>query len=181
MYQINDFVLYSLNTICRISDIATYNFAGKEIEYYVLKPVYNETSTIYIPTNNDTLKNKMRSLLSKEEIYQLIYAMPEANSLWIDDEQKRKELFQHIIDQGDRYQLIRLIKTLFLQRQKQMQIKGKSKMHVADERFFKDAEKLLYDEFAFVLGISPQQVVNFISEKLEQKLLDMPSEKAMQA
>ncbi len=180
MYQVNDFVLYTLNTICRIAEITTRNFGGKEIEYYILRPVYDEKATIYIPTNNLKLKSKMRSILSKEEIYQLISAMPQADYIWIEDDHKRKEVFQHIIDEGDRYQLISLIKTLYLQRQKRLQNKRSSKMHVSDERFFKDAEKLLYDEFAFVLGISPQQVVDFISEKLEESA-DLSSEKALQA
>ena len=40
-------------------------------------------------------------------------------------------------------------------------------MHVADERFFKTAEKILYDEFALVLEIEPQQVLPFVLQQIE--------------
>lgn len=70
-----------------------------------------------------------------------------------------------LIKNGDRTELIRLIKTLFKHKEKQKEA-GK-KIHITDERFFKDAEAILYDEFAYVLGISQNQVVPFIIEQLE--------------
>ena len=39
-------------------------------------------------------------------------------------------------------------------------------MHVSDEKFFKDAERLIYDEFAFVLNIAPNKVGDFINHEL---------------
>ena len=41
-------------------------------------------------------------------------------------------------------------------------------MHISDERFLKDAEKMLYDEIAHVLSILPEQVNAYISEKLSK-------------
>ena len=49
--------------------------------------------------------------------------------------------------------------------EQERQAQGK-KMHVSDERFFKEAEKLLYDEFAMVLEIKPEEVLPFILEQL---------------
>ena len=42
-------------------------------------------------------------------------------------------------------------------------------MHAADERIFREAEKLLCDEFAAVLGLRPSEVIGFIAGKLEGK------------
>ena len=39
-------------------------------------------------------------------------------------------------------------------------------MHVVDERFFKEAEKILYEEFAFVLNIKIEEVLPFIKDRL---------------
>ena len=58
-----------------------------------------------------------------------------------------------------------MIKALYLHQQKQQE-KGKH-LHAADERVFKEAEKILYDEFALVLQIRPEQVVPFIAEKMQ--------------
>ena len=37
---------------------------------------------------------------------------------------------------------------------------------MSDERFLKDAERLLYDEFALVLRIKPDQVLPFILKQI---------------
>ena len=46
-----------------------------------------------------------------------------------------------------------------------MQKKSGRKLHIADERILKDAEHIFYDEIAFVLNISQNEVVPFIHEQ----------------
>ena len=57
-----------------------------------------------------------------------------------------------------------MIKALYIHKQQQKQ-RGR-KLHLADEKFLRDAEKMLYDEFAYVLEISPNEVLNFITSTL---------------
>ena len=91
--------------------------------------------------------------------------------MWIDDENKRKEFFHNILVEGDRRKLIMMIKTIYLHQQEQFK-NNKRKLHISDERFFKDAEKLLYDEFAYVLGIEPHQVIDFIHKEINSSKQD---------
>ena len=107
----------------------------------------------------------MRRILSKEEIYDIIQAMPGEESMWIEDENERKEKYKEILHRGDRMELVRIIKALYNHQQAQRS-KGKH-LHTADEHFFKEAEKMLYDEFALVLNIRPDQVVPFILQQVE--------------
>lgn len=165
MYKVNDTVLYGTHGVCKITDITEKTFDGKTIEYYVLKPVYDEKSTIFVPVNNKALATKMHSVLSPDEIYDLIKTMPEENPIWIENEAVRKERYKEIITAGDRRELVILIKTLFLHQQKQKE-SGK-KLHVTDERFFNDAEKMLYEEIAHVLNIKPEQVLPLIFEQVQ--------------
>ena len=95
----------------------------------------------------------------------MIKALPEEKTEWIENENLRKEEFRKNISQGDRKALIAMIKVLYLHREK-LYSQGK-KMHVSDERFFKEAEKILYDEFALVLNIEIDQVVPFIIRQIE--------------
>ena len=44
--------------------------------------------------------------------------------------------------------------------------KGK-KLRSSDEQIMQRAEKLLYGEFAWVLGIEPKEVVPFIRQRIE--------------
>ncbi len=46
---------------------------------------------------------------------------------------------------------------------------GKKKLHVADENAMKDSEKMLYDEFAYVLKIERSEIIPYITEQLETK------------
>ena len=57
-----------------------------------------------------------------------------------------------------------MLRTLYLHREEQLS-KGK-KLHNIDERFFREAEKLLFDEIALVLHIKPSQVLPFIQEQM---------------
>ncbi len=164
MYKINDTVLYGSHGACIITEISKLSFGGPEKQYYILKPVHNSGSTVYVPVDNNVLTSKMRQILSIDEIQTLIHDMPVEKALWIEDETKRKEKYHEILLSGDRHKLIGMIKALY-QHQKEQNKKGK-RLHATDERIFKEAEKLLYDEFAFVLQIKPSQVLPFIMEQL---------------
>ncbi len=170
MFKINDTVIYGTEGICTISDITEKKFNGVESKYYILKPHYSPSSTIMVPVDNQMLVGKMRYMLSCDEIKKLIDAMPtQQGALWIDDEKKRKEEYRAIILRGDRVELIGLIKTLYLHSEAQ-KAAGK-KLHVSDERFFHDAEKLLYEEFATALGIDKSEVLSYITSKLSTETL----------
>lgn len=165
MFCKNDTILYGAQGVCRIEAIVEESFGSSPVKYYVLKPVYNENSTIYVPVENAELTSKMRRILSPEEIFVLIQSMPYEDSIWIENENERKEKYKGIIAQGDRVELVKMIKTLYLHQQERKAI-GK-KLHISDERFFKEAEKMLYDEFALVLNIEQDEVLPFILEQIQ--------------
>lgn len=165
MIQINDTILYSSEGVCTVIDIVEQDFGGKPVKYYVLKPVYNKNSTVYVPVDNETLTAKMRRVLSAAEIHEIIRAIPSESPMWIEDEAERKETYREILLRGDRMELLRMIKALYEHQQTQ-RAKGKH-LHTADEHFFKEAEKILYNEFALVLQIRPDQVVPFILQQVE--------------
>lgn len=165
MYRINDIVIYGTEGICSIVDIADKKFGSTVEKYYVLKPMYNNSSTIMIPVNNELLVDRMRHILSSKEAEALILDMPTEQGIeWIDDEKQRKTIYRQIICRGDRRELVKLIKTLY-NRQKQQKAIGK-KLHACDERFFRDAEKMLHEEIAAALNIEKESVVEFIISKI---------------
>lgn len=165
MYAVNDMVLYGRNGACKIVDITRREVAGSSIEYYVLQPVYNHTSTIFVPTGNQALTGKMQQVLSADEIHEIIRSLPDEESLWIADDEERRVRYNEILSAGNRRDVIRMIKALYLHRE-ELKERGKH-LHLADERFLKDAERLLYDEFALVLHIQPDQVLPFILQQIE--------------
>ncbi len=165
MFQINDTVIYGSHGVCTISEIARQTIDGKDVNYYVLTPAFEGKFTIFVPVDNDALTGKMRKILSADEIHALLKAMPDEELIWIDDDNARKEHFRIILQDGDRQELIRLIKTLYVQQQRRKE-SGK-RLLVADERTFQDAERLLYEEFAYVLNLERDQVLPYIISQIE--------------
>ncbi len=168
MLKIGEKVLYGAAGACTVTDICTKKFGDAgEREYYVLVPVYDSRTTLYVPVDNEALQAKIRKLLSAEEIDALISSMPAAESSWISDEKARQEYFKNTLRSGDRRALIGMTKSLYVHRNKVLKMGRKP--HMADERMFKEAEKLICDEFAVVLGMEPGEVLPYIMRRLEAK------------
>jgi len=165
VYQIGDHVVYNSVGVCRIVDICCRDFGeGSDSEYFVLETVYGHSMTVYIPTDN--YEDSLRPLLTREELLSLIQTLPDIDEEWIADNSTRKEFFQHAILSRDQSEIIRMIKLLYARRE-ELKDKGK-RLPFSDAEAMKEAEKLLTNEFAFVLGIEPDEVVPFILEQLSQ-------------
>lgn len=163
MYSVNEYIVYGKVGVSKIIDIRKECFTGLEEQtYYVLEPVYSEKSIIYAPVNKNL--DKFRKVLTVEEVHEIIEAMPDEKTIWIDNDQSRREQYSEILKEGDHLDIVRLLKTLYA-RKKELVSKGK-KLHVSDERFMKEAEKALFEEFAFVLDIEPEEVLPFIMGEL---------------
>lgn len=160
MLELNSVLIYGSSGICKVTDIRKEKL-GKEIrEYYILQPLGDNKSVVYVPTDNEGLQNKMRKIISTEEIKSLIKNMPENETIWIDDDRKRNEAYKSILESGDHVGVIKVIKTLFFRR-KELTAVGK-KLRTTDEAIMQRAEKMLYEEFALVLNISRDEVLPFI-------------------
>lgn len=164
MYNVNDAVVYASYGVCVISAIEERDFSGENIEYYILRPVGDKKNTFYVPTSNSALKDKMRSIYSRKEVNNLISMMSDEQYIWIDNDFQRKEEYRKIIDKGDRLELVRLIKTLY---EKNAELnKQHKKLRSTDEKFLREAENMLYDEFAYSLSIPREKVVDYIKQHI---------------
>lgn len=160
MYNVNDVVLYGSQGTCRVTGIIKKDFYGKMVEYYELKPLYDDKSTFFVPTRNESSKSKLRSVLTEEEVRRIIKMLPEEDAVWIENEGMRKEKYREIISGGDSLKLAKVIRALHLYQQRQ-KLKGR-KIHSADEQFLMNAEKVVCSEFAYVLNIGREQVMEII-------------------
>ncbi len=83
----------------------------------------------------------MRKVLSKKDIYELIKTMPDNETIWINDKNIRKQKYNDIINHGNHEQLVKLTKTLYLNKQKQE--KAGKKFHVESAFFTTDRKNAL--------------------------------------
>lgn len=162
MYKIGDFVININNGICEIKDIVSMNISGSNKDYYLLVPVEEKTAKIYIPVDNAT--QRIRCTMSEEEVWSLIRGIKDIPEVYIDNEKEREKIYKEALSSLDPKQLISIIKTLYLRRQKRLD-EGK-KTTAVDERYFKLAEKYLHAEIAYVLGVEKSEVQQIIVEHI---------------
>lgn len=165
MLQCGDVVLYGIHGVCKILELEDRKIDRKIIEYYVLEPIEQPGTRFYVPTQNQAAVSKLRPMLTKEQLEQLLYAERGNDDTWINDENQRKQLYRELINSGDRAALVRMVRSLHIHKKEQLNA-GK-KVHLCDENFLRDAEKLLSSEFSLVLGIEQSAVAAYIQEALE--------------
>ncbi|MBO4211228.1 MAG: CarD family transcriptional regulator [Oscillospiraceae bacterium] len=164
MYSVNEKIHYGGSGICVIQDISTMRFGRSREQYYVLKPVYQNASVIYVPVNSEQLVSKMRPVLTREEVEALISCMNEIPTAWEEDPTARKASFEAMLRSNECRSLISLIKTLKLYREERL-AEGKN-LPVVEDTYLREAQRLLYDEFAEALDLRPDQVHDYIQSKL---------------
>ncbi|MCR5655198.1 MAG: CarD family transcriptional regulator [Lachnospiraceae bacterium] len=165
MYKIGDLIVYENKGICRVDDITELNLpsAKKGQKYYVLKPVYEETGTIFSAVNND--KVHVRPMMSKEEAEELIKEIPDIPSMTIKDEKEREARYREAMLSCDSKQWVSAIKTLYTRRQNRL-VQGKKTTNT-DDRYYKMAGDNLHGELAMALGMEKSEMEQFITDKLE--------------
>lgn len=159
-FQINDMVQYGTNGICKVLGTEKKCVLKQEKTYFVLQPVFDQSALVFVPQDNEALLSKMRRLLNAREVRALLSDAAGIEDIWIEDRQQRMDTYRALLGRGDRIELLRMIRTLD-KHEKQQQKKGK-KLNMADERLYKAAQKALFDEFAFVLQIQPEEVAALV-------------------
>jgi CarD family transcriptional regulator len=165
MYSKNEIILYGSSGICRIIDVRLENFGDDSAKlYYVLKPVYKESSTLFVPVDNDNLTNRIRHILSADEIQSMLESSSADNTVeWISDKISRSEKYRNILIKGERRELFQLIRLLYMHKAENTE-QGR-KFYLSDEKLLVSAEKMLCEEFAFVLGINSKEVASYIEKR----------------
>lgn len=161
MFKVNDHVVYNSTGVYKIIDIRNEkDINNNDTDYYVLQPVYEKNLTIKTPVNNT--KVLMRKIIKKDDALSLIASMPEKETIWTDDDRQRSENFRAAFRTGNSEEWVKLIKTIYLKKMEKSQI-GK-KLLKTDVEIMEKAEKILYEEFAIALDLSPDEVVTYIMD-----------------
>lgn len=165
-YRKGEYVRYACNGVCLVDDIRLDVPAGKGApkEFYILKPVSNPASTIFVPTGSPALVGKMARLPNREELDQLILSTKDTQLPWIADRKTRLASFQAIVKTCDLRELICLVSCLY-RRKRALSATGK-KLGSSDEALLQRAENLVENQVSFVLQVQDDQVGTYIREKL---------------
>mgnify|MGYP004557976171 CR=1 FL=1 len=166
MFAPDEMIYYGMQGVCRITEIRKESLHGTVQEYYVLKPLDLTCSSILVPIQNERLVNRIRPIVTPKEIEQILSSLSQEESLWENDETKRKKQFQALLNEGNPLQLLRIIQTLYLHRQ-QLQVQGRRRLHLCDETVLKRAKHLIAEEFSASLQLSQEEIFPYIQKTLE--------------
>ncbi len=167
MYQAGQQVVYSAHGVCSILGIEDRTVDRKKISYYVLQPIEQLDSRYYVPTHNENALAKMRPLMDKQSLLELLSSGDLCTDNWIPDENHRKQYYRQLISSLDIQAMIRMIHTLRHQKQQLMQ--AGRKFHQCDDNFLRDAQRLIQKELVLVLGIRADEVEDYMENLMNQK------------
>ena len=166
MYQIGEQVVYGVHGVCRVVDQEERVIDRKRVVYLALEPVGQDGSRYLVPTHNAAAMGKVKAMLSQEEFSKLMDSEEVRADGWIRDENLRKQTYRELISSGDRVRLMQMVRTLY--RHKAAQSAAGRKVHLCDDNFLRDAEKLLTGEVSVVMGMDPEQARQYIRNKLKE-------------
>ena len=158
--KIGTYVMYGKTGVCLVKE----QIAMSGGQYYVLNPISDSRSSVYVPCNNPDLVARMSPLLSREEIDILLSNADDVKLVWLDDRNERAMLSRTVLSSGDRKELVRLLCCLMRKKAERIEI-GK-RLSTMDENFLQECVRLVQEEFSMVLGISEREVGTYIQERL---------------
>ena len=161
-YQKGDHVRYGTNGVCVIADIETMTSMDRRSvkDYYVLRPVAESGTKIFVPLYNPALLGKMHAILTREEINEAIRQSAADPLPWVGDRNRRSEAFKEILKTAEPFPLLQLCSCIH-GRRLQLSQEGK-RLSGSDEAILKQAERLVENEFAFSLDIPRSEVAAYI-------------------
>lgn len=174
MFEINDYVVHNTMGVNRITELIEETVNGETVEFFILEPAFGGNMRLKLPTAG--CEDKMRAVLTRDEVDELISSIPEQESIWIDEDKIRYEEFRACLKTGICENWVALIKTLNAKKEERANI-GKQLTRV-DADVLKSAEKNLTTELAIVLDIDPDAVLPYIFEQLPDGTSMLESETA---
>lgn len=168
MYQIGEYVVKANSGLCRVEDIT--HLEGMSVDkkklYYLLIPLSNEQSKLYVPVDRDRDAKGFRKVMTEEEAWELINHISKIDEIRIDNEKQREQKYKEAVRECNPVKLVGIIKTMYF-RKKKRDAQGK-KTTAMDERYFRIAEEHLYEELAFALGKKKSEMCAVIKETIEK-------------
>lgn len=158
MYKINDYIIYK-REVCKVINVLPKYY--KNQDYYLLSPLSDNSLTIKVPIDN----NSIRNLITKKEVNKIITEIPNISPVNTNDK-NLENIYKELLTSNTHENLIKIIKTTYLRNKER--IDNNKKTTDKDIYYFNLAEKYLYEEFGIVLNKTFDEVKEYIINKVEE-------------
>ena len=168
MFQPGELLVYGTTGVCRVEGVATPNLTRAEWgrQYYLLKPLYQD-GVIYTPL--DSGERMMRPVMSAEDARALIAQIPTIRPEAFRERtlQLLSQRYQTLLQSGNGRDLLELTMSVY-QKRRQAE-KQNRRLGMVDEKYGRQAERLLFGELAVALDIPVDQVPAYISSRMKEQ------------
>ena len=167
MFQQGDLVVYGATGVCRIEGFGNPDPRDRSgRQFYVLKPLYQD-GVVYTPAEGG--KVPMRPVMSREEAVTLIGAIPTMEPEVFRERtlQLLSQRYQTLLQSGNGRDLLELTMSVY-QKRRQAE-KQNRRLGMVDEKYGRQAERLLFGELAVALDIPVDQVPAYISSRMKEQ------------
>lgn len=166
MFAEGEYISYSCYGVCKVEGTTMMEVPGttETRRYYVLKPVYGQSGTVYSPVDNGKVLIRRR-ILTKEEASSLLEQTSGLELIQTRDKKQLEETCKMAVQSGECIEWLKVIKTLMHERILRQQ-QGK-KMTATNERYLRTAIDKLCGELAVSLNQDKSQMEAILEETLE--------------
>lgn len=169
MFEKGDMVVCGNNGVCRIEKISKLDSVDSEVLYYIMQPVYEKSSTVYIPVEGHS--TPIREVMTKDEAMDFIKNIPDISEIELGSDRERESQYKACMEPAQAEGWVRIIRTLY--RRKEERAAAGKRTNNLDERYMKMAKNCLYGELAISLEMKKDEVEAFI-----ESILDKDEQKA---
>lgn len=158
MYKAGDVVVYAGSSVCTVADIREESFGKEKKDYYILKPVFEKSSTVYHPVDGD--ETKIRKAVTKAEAIDMLSADFSSYAVWVENDAERNACFDALLKKKLPGEMLGII-SVIVKKKKEFSSSGK-KMRAADEKALAEAKRNILGEFSYALGKSEEEILEMI-------------------
>jgi len=165
MYHSGDLIVYGTTGVCKVEGLANPDprGAGRDKKYYLLKPLYQD-GVIYTPAEGG--KVPIRPVMSADEARNLIGLIPSVKAEACHERtlQLLAQRYQSALQSGDCRDLLKL--TMSVHKKRTQAEQQNHRLGMVDEKYGKQAERLLFGELAVALDIPLENVQSYIAQRV---------------
>ncbi len=162
MFKAGELIVYEGEGVCKVEGVGLIDHSwAEDISYYTLSPLYRN-GKVYTPVNTNLL---MRPILSRSEVESIVVMLPSIKPKNCEglDPRTLESYYREEINSYDCRALVRVLGSIW-KKSRACKEQGK-RLGAIDTRYKRRAEDMLYGEFAAALGLSREDVREFIEEK----------------
>lgn len=156
MYQVGDKVMHRREGACYITQIKDMDMNNTQKKYFVLEPILNEKTYIYVSIDGKK-QNNIRPVIDEKKLKESEAKLNVSEDEWIIDAKARTRKYTSIVSEFDFDEVLNIYKSLVLQNEKKS-------LAAQDKDFLFSSEKIICSEIAILRDLEYDQVLQKIKE-----------------